>query len=159
MPWEQAIQVRKGNIVKLRGAGLYFKIPFIDSVYVQTTRLRMIDGSMQTMSTKDGLTVTIKCVLGYAIADIRVLYDTLYHPEMTLQSMVMGLIGEYVRANNVADISPPGIEKVMKDGIDEQKYGLKDVSVRVTTFAVVKTFRLIQDGSYLGDSLKMDPKT
>lgn len=54
MPWEQALRIRKGSKVTLLGAGLYFKIPFIDAVYVQTTRMRMIDTPMQTMSTKDG---------------------------------------------------------------------------------------------------------
>lgn len=158
MPWEQAIHVRRGNRVHLRGAGLYFKIPFIDSVYIQTTRMRMVDTPMQTMSTKDGQTITIKSALGYTIADIRALYDTLFHPEMTLNSMVMGYISEYVRANNVADISPSNIELTLLGKIDEAKYGLKDVTVKITTFAVVKTYRLIQDGSSLYEGLNMDSK-
>jgi regulator of protease activity HflC (stomatin/prohibitin superfamily) len=157
MPWEQAIHIRKGDIVKLRGAGLYFKIPFIDSVYIQTTRMRMVDTPMQTMSTKEGLTVTIKSVLGYTIADIRVLYDSLYHPEMTLNSMVMSYISEYVRANNVSDISPFSIEEALSGKIDGLKDGLKDVTVKITTFAVVKTYRLIQDGCSLYENSNMQP--
>ncbi len=157
MPWEQAIRVRKGNITKVLNAGLYLKIPFIDSVYIQTTRMRMIDIPMQTLSTIDGNTITIKSAIGYTINDIMILYNSLYHPEMSLSSMVMGYIGEYVRKNAIAEITPENISLSVNSQINQENYGLKDVSVRITTFAIVKTFRLIQDGSSLYENLSMCP--
>lgn len=159
MPWEQAIHVRRGNRAKVKGPGLYLQIPFIDRVYLQTTRMRMVDVPMQTMSTKDGSTVTVKSCLGYAIADIEKLYQTLFHPEMTLCSMVQGRVGEYIRENIVADITPGKIERAVNDIVKSDDYGLKDVNVRITTFAIVKTFRLMQDGSNLYDNLNMSPVT
>lgn len=158
MPWEQALLIRKGKNVRLLGAGLYLKVPFIDSVYIQTTRMRMVDTPMQTVSTRDGNTVTIKAVIGYTIADIQVLYNKLYHPEMTLNSMSMGFIGEFVRSSLTSEITPTNIEAHVNANIKASDYGLKDLVVKITTFAVVKTFRLIQDGSYLGEGLNMDPK-
>ena len=158
MPWEQAIFIRRGKAVKLLGAGMYLKIPFIDTVYIQTTRMRLIDTPMQTMSTKDGNTVTIKSALGYTINDIQALYNTLFHPEMTLNSMSMGFIGEFVIENLIADISPASLEAYVNSKINAANYGLKDLSIRITTFAVVRTYRLIQDGSYLGEGLNMEPK-
>jgi regulator of protease activity HflC (stomatin/prohibitin superfamily) len=158
MPWEQAILVRRGRAVRLLNAGLYLKIPFLDMVYIQTTRMRMVDTPMQTMSTKDGSTVTIKSAIGYTIDNIQVLYNTLYHPEMTLNSMAMGSIGEFVRSNDLADMSPSTIEAFVNGNIIASKYGLRDFSIRITTFAAVKTFRLIQDGSGLYENLNMEPK-
>lgn len=81
MPWEQAIRIRRGKTVRLLGAGLYLKIPFIDAVYIQTTRMRMVDMPIQTVSTQDGTTLTIKAVIGYSIKDVQLLYNTLYHPD------------------------------------------------------------------------------
>ena len=156
MPWEQAIRVRRGRESKLLGAGLYLKIPFIDSVYIQTTRMRMIDTPMQTMSTKDGSTITIKTAVGYTIADVEKLYSTLYHPEMTLNSMAMGCIGEYVRSNNLLDISPSLVESYVNGKITGSDYGLSGLSIKITTFAAVKTFRLIQDSSGLYEGLQME---
>jgi regulator of protease activity HflC (stomatin/prohibitin superfamily) len=158
MPWEQALRIRRGKQVRLLNAGLYFKIPFLDAVYVQTTRMRMIDTAMQTMSTKDGTTITVKSAIRYIISDIQTLYTTLYHPEMTLSSMTMGFVGEYVRSNEISEIAPSKIEEFVNDKMDATRYGLKDLSIKITTFAAVKTFRLIQDGSYLGEGLNMDPK-
>lgn len=157
MPWEQALHIRKGKKVKLLGAGIYLKVPFIDTVFTQTTRMRMIDTPMQTISTKDGNTLTIKSVIGYTISDIQVLYNTLYHPEMTLTSMIMGYAGEFTRDRVINEISPPLIEEFINSKIEASDYGLKDLSIKITTFAIVKTFRLIQDGSYLGEGLNMQP--
>ena len=69
-PWEQAVFVRLGKNVKVLHGGFYFKIPFIDQVYIQSIRLRAIDMPIQTISTKDGKTITIKSVMNYAINDI-----------------------------------------------------------------------------------------
>ena len=158
MPWEQAIFIRAGKRVRLVGAGIYFRIPFIDAVYVQTTRMRMMESAMQTISTKDGSSITIKSAIGYTIKDVMLVYNTLYHPEMTISSMVMGEIGEYLRINNIEDITPIKIEEFVNKKINGSQYGLSDLNVKITTFAIVKTFRLIQDGSYMNEGLNMNPK-
>lgn len=157
MPWEQAILIRKGKLSKLLDKGLYLKIPFIDTVFIQTIRMRMIDAPVQTVSSKDGHTITIKCTIGYKIHDILKLYETLYHPEMTLTGMTMGFIGEYVRDNNIIDITPKQIQEFIAGKINAVEYGLKDLEIKITTFANVKTFRIINDNSWLAENLKMDP--
>jgi hypothetical protein len=158
MPWEQAIRIRRGRTTRLLGAGLYLKVPFIDAVYIQTTRMRMVDMPIQTVSTQDGTTLTIKAVIGYSIKDVQLLYNTLYHPEMTLNSMAMGHIGEYVRGNSIANISPLKIEEFVNSKIIASDYGLDKMTIRITTFAGVKTFRLIQDHSGMYEGLNMEPK-
>lgn len=158
MPWEQAILVRRGKHVKNLGAGFYFKIPFLDTVYMQTVRTRMVDIPMQTMSTKDGQTITIKSFMSYAIEDINKLYQTLYHPEMTLASLAMGKIGEVIRDNDVKEITPGKIEEAVNGQIKSEDYGLKDVIVKITTFAIVRSYRIMQEGSYLQEGLNMSPK-
>jgi len=156
MPWEQAIRVRKGNIVRVLGAGLYFKIPFLYSIYIQTTRMRMVDMPMQTMSTKDGHAITVKASYGYTIFDIFKLYKSLFHPEITMASMIMGDVSEYIRTKNIEDVKPNELSDYVNGKVKEFDYGLKDVSVRITTFAIVKTFRLMQDHSSMYDNLNME---
>src|SRR5688572_20343223 len=81
MPWEQAVFIRAGKSHKTLGKGIYFKIPFLDVVYIQTTRRRMIEAPMQTVTTKDGHAITIKAGVSYKIVDMFKLYNSLYHPE------------------------------------------------------------------------------
>lgn len=157
MPWEQAIRVRAGKKVKVLGEGIYFRIPFIDAVYTQTTRMRTVEIPMQTISSRNGISITVKSYIGYTIANILTLYKELYHPEATLGSIVMGAISEYVRDHDLNEMSQSKIEFIINERVKSVDYGLKDISFRITTFAVVKTFRLIQDSSYMyGGDLKME---
>ena len=156
MPWEQAIFVRKGSDVRLLKKGIYFKIPFIDMVYIQTIRTRTLDLSIQTTSTKDGKAITVKSIINYSIGDMYKLYNTMAHPELSLAGMVMGSIAEQIRSNDSKDLSPLKIESLINEEINKNDYGLKDLSVKITSWAEVKTFRLIQDGSWQGETIEMN---
>lgn len=153
-PWEQAIHVRRGKVAKVKGPGFYWQIPFVDKVFIQTTRMRMMDVPMQTMSSKDGSAITVKSVIGYSIIDVLKVYQTLYHPEVTLGSMVQSGVGQFIRENLTSAITPAGIEEYVK--IDGDQYGIGNVTVKITTFAIVKVFRLMQDNSTMYDGLNMN---
>jgi len=158
-PWEQGLRVRRGKTTTKLTGGLYFRIPYIDSVYVQETRLRMIALCMQTLTTKDGKTVTINSSLGYSIQDIEQLYQTLYHPEGTISNMAMSESSDFVFVNNLTDITPKQIEDAVLAKLNAGQYGLQFEYFKITNFAAVRTFRLIQDGqSWVDNSLKMDEK-
>ncbi len=158
-PWEQGIRVRGGKNTKKLNPGMHFKIPYYDSVYVQETRLRMIQICLQTLTTKDLKTITINSSLGYSITNIELLYNTLFHPEGTISNMAMSEISEFVFKNNLSDISPDEIQKSVLNKLNEKNYGLKFEYFRITNFAHVRTFRLIQDSqSWVDNSLKMSDK-
>lgn len=158
-PWEQAIHVHRGKRTRVLGQGMYFNIPFIDQVYIQTTRMRTIEVPMQNVTTKDGICVSLTSYISYSIADIMVLYKSLYHPERTLSMVMQGYVSEYIREHEYKDITLPKVEEYCSSKIASFDYGLKDIMFRVTTFAAVKTFRLIQDNSYnYSEGLKMEAK-
>jgi len=86
-PWQQGIRVRAGKNTKILFPGVYFRIPYVDSVYVQESRLRIASMPIQTCTSKDLKTVTINASIGYSISCIKTLYNTLYHPEITITNM------------------------------------------------------------------------
>lgn len=156
MPWEQAVHIRMGNRVKVIGAGLHVRIPFIDRVYVQTTRVRVMQGPPQTVSTKDGKTVTIATNIGYAIEDILKLYQTLYHAEMTLSNIMQGIMSDEVFSRNIADCTPSILEAVLREKLTGSQFGLRFDYMKITSFAVVRTYRLIQDSHWTPNALETD---
>lgn len=158
MPWEQAIFVKRGKSSELLTAGLYFKIPFVDFVFIQTCRMRMIDCAVQTVSTKDSKTITIKSCIGYSIGDMKVLYNKMAHPEITLSSMSMSYVAEYIRNATIEEATPEKVEKFVNEKLNAESFGLKDVMVKITSWADVKTFRLIQDNSWVAETLNMEAK-
>lgn len=158
-PWEQGIRVRRGKQIKKLNGGIYFRIPYLDSVYIQETRLRVITLNIQTLMSKDTKTITINSSLGYSITNLELLYKTLFHPEATISNMAMSEISDFIFKNNLEDINPAKIEKSVLDKLNAENYGLKFEYFRLTNFAVVKTFRLIQDNqTWVDNGLDMNNK-
>lgn len=157
-PWEQGIRTRNGNSTKLLNKGIYFKLPYFDSVYVQESRLRIGDTPTQTVTTKDGKTITISSAIGYSIDNIEQLYNTLYHPETTISNISSSETATYIFSKNADEINPTEIEKVVLEKLNSLDYGLKFEYFKITSFAIARTYRLIQDAQWGVESLNMSTK-
>lgn len=158
MPFEQGIRIRFGKHVKKLTAGTYLKIPFFDTVYVQVNSLRVTVLPVQTVTTKDNVTLSITASGEYSIQDIEKLYHQLYNPEMSVANIILGEIANYVRTHDVIECAPEKIEKAVLGNIKSQDYGLGEIRVIIIGFAIVKTYRLIQDSHWMPDSLNVEKK-
>lgn len=157
-PWQTGIRVRNGNKIKKLEKGIYFRIPYFDSVFIQESRLRVGEVPIQTLTSKDLQTLTVSSSFGYSVKDIETLYNTLYHPEETLQNIAMSEVANFVFTNDIKDVTPDSIEKAVLSKFNDNDYGLNFEYFKVANFAVVKTFRLIQDQSYSYSRLDMESK-
>lgn len=155
-PWEQCVFVRCGKHAKVLKGGIYLRIPFIDQVFVQSVRLRTIDLPIQTITTNKGIAITVKAMIGYSIKDIFKLYNTISHPDLTLAGIVMGSIARQISQKNNIDIK--SIEDEAIKDISSDKYGIGDVFIQITSWAEVKTYRLIQDQSCMWEGANMNEK-
>lgn len=145
MPWELAIRVRLGKQRQRLGPGLSFRIPYADVIFKQSVRLRFATTMPQTVSTRDGFTLTVSGQLGYTIVDIDKLYDTLQQGENALRAMAQGAIARYVFDHNLGDCAPAQIEIGVARMLQLGDCGLEYHTLQLTTFCRVKTYRLIMD--------------
>lgn len=152
-PWEQAVFVRLGKNIKVLNSGFYFKIPFIDKVYIQSVRLRVVDLPMQTITTKDGVTITLKMMLKYSITDIYKLYNSISMPDSTLAGIIMAKIATYLREVTSTEISFIVLENDVNNILKASNFGLGNLEVNITSWAIVKTFRILQDQSWVFEGL------
>ena len=157
-PWQTGIRVRLGCKVKKLSGGIYFRLPYFDSVFIQESRLRSTEMPMQTLTSKDLKTITLNSSFGYSIINIEALYNTLYHPEKTLQNIAMNEMATFIWNNDLQDITPEAIEEAVLIKLVEKYYGIQFEYFKITNFAVVKTFRLIQDQSWISDGFTTDEK-
>ena len=157
-PWEQALRVRCGKKVAELGGGLHLRIPLLDRFFVQSVRLRITDCPIQTVTTKDGSTITLKAQLGYRIENLKLLYDTLHDAEGTIMNIAQMEIADHVCENTVVDLGITEIVSAAQDGLAERlaAYGLGDVSVSITDFAIVKTYRLITQDIWVNSGKALD---
>lgn len=160
MPWEQAIRIRFGDDVKLLKAGFYFKIPFADIIYCQTTRLRMIQIPLQTVSTKDRQIISITLAGGYHVIDMLQMFNTCQHPEMVVSNIIMSSVSEKVSSLRLEELSPSIIETYVQENINKvgEEYGLGKFEASVIGYAVVRTYRLIMDNHYMREESFLDIK-
>jgi len=157
-PWETGIRVRFGRHVKVLTKGIFFRIPYFDSLYIQENRLRVASMPVQTLTSSDLKTITINGAVGYTIKDIRTLYETLYHPETTIINVTMSEVADFCFKKELKDITPQAIEEAVLKKLNADDYGLNFEYFRITNFAVVRTFRLIQDQSWISEGLTMNSK-
>ena len=144
VPWEQAIRVRMGKTITMLNAGIHFQIPFIDRVYIQNVRERVTATTSQTLTTRDGVTISLCAALRFEIVDIRPLYTRLHQANQTICQIVEGAFSEYIITNDVEACIPEKIIAFVKAQIDLSEYGLNLTALFLTDFAKVRTYRLIQ---------------
>lgn len=144
-PWELGLRVRLGKHRTLLRPGLHFRIPYVDSVFKQSIRLRWTTLCSQTVTTRDGHTLTMSGQLGYEIADIDKLYDTLHQAENAIRSIAQGAVSRHVHANELSACRPQDVEAGASATMDLSQYGLTYRALQLTTFCRVKTYRIIND--------------
>lgn len=69
LPWEVVIRCRMGKHVKSWGPGWHFRIPFVDTLQVVNTRLRVRISPNQTLTTKDGQPLSVAFTCWEQVAD------------------------------------------------------------------------------------------
>jgi regulator of protease activity HflC (stomatin/prohibitin superfamily) len=158
-PWESAVRVRLGNRVAVLGPGVHLRIPYVDDVFQQSVRMRIATVPTQTVTTWDNRTLTLGATIGFQIVDVLRLYQTLHHPEGTIVNMVLEAIAGEVARTPASELQPASLAHRAASELDLERFGLGAVTVRITDFAFVRTYRLIQDqrwGNYGdGDALNI----
>lgn len=158
-PWEQAVRVRLGKYVRVLKAGIHLRIPFIDLIYRQSTRLRFTDLPVQTITTIDGHTVTLSGTIGYTIVDIKKLYETLHHADDTIMNLAQAALAKAVRKRRLEDCDSEAIEEYVSNDVVLDRYGLGNVQFSLLEFAKVRVFRIIDSQRWSsGDRLNTVPE-
>lgn len=142
-PWEQALRIRLGDKIIKHEGGLHFKVPYIDFIFKQNTRLRLSEVPAQTVTTLDGKTITLSGALSYRVGDVEPLYMALHMAENTLTRQVHGIISRYIAWHEYAECSPEQVMTHVDSKLDMDKYGLEDAAYILKDFAVVRTYRFI----------------
>lgn len=154
-PWEQAVRVRCGRYTTVLKGGIYFKIPVLDTYYVQSTRFRLSGQDKQTVGSLDKVAVTFSISIGYSIEDILKLYQTLHHAEDTIKNIVRSATSHYIATHAIADITQEKMTKDLNTSLDFSSNGLGNLQVFIADLVTVKAYRLIGDYMYgnHGDAL------
>jgi len=146
--WEEAIILRNGKYIKTVKPGLYFKIPFFDSVWKHTIITQSIDIPPQSITTADGENVVVKGIIRFSIIDIKTFLTTITKPQDVLTDTTGGMIREIIedtRWVNIIDIDKRLTSEV---GKFVKKWGIKVEKVTLTDLQIANSIRIIQDSTH-----------
>ncbi len=138
--WEKAAIVRFGNIEKIEGTGLHFRVPLIDSIMRVDIRTQTVDLMGQQAITRDNISVIIDAVVFMQIEDperlILGIQDYRVAVSKYAQTAIRNIIGTYnlddllSSREEVAGRLKEEIDLLVKDwGIDITRAGLQDISL------------------------------
>lgn len=144
-PWEEGVRVRLGKTSKKLCPGIHFRIPWLDRVYVQSTRIRILTETGQTITTADGKVLTLAVNVEFRISDVQRMFLSVSDPEMVILGKVAGLVAELVSTTSSEGLTPKKIEEHASGKISADEWGLSGIKVMVTNFAYVRTYRLLQN--------------
>jgi len=146
--WEEAIILRFGKFYKSVKPGIYFKIPFFDSVWKHIVITQSIDIPPQSVTTADGENVVVKGIVRFSIIDIKTFLTTITQPQDVLTDTTGGMIREIIedtRWINVIDIDKRLTSEV---GKFVKKWGIKVEKVTLTDLQIANSIRVIQDSTH-----------
>lgn len=133
--WERAVVLRLGRFQAVKGPGIIFLIPIIDSARIVDTRIVTMDVPKQEAMTGDNVPVTVDAVVLFKVVDpmnaVIKITDYIRTSSLIAQTTLRSVIGQAELDDLLARRDK--INERLQTIIDEQTeaYGVKVVSVEV----------------------------
>jgi regulator of protease activity HflC (stomatin/prohibitin superfamily) len=141
---QSACILRFGKFHRVLNRGIFFKMPFADSVYqfyivTQTTHL-----NPQTLTTKDGKSVVVKAIVRFHIENIKDYTLRVWDAHDAIGDTVQGIINNSVKNLDWSKVLN-GIEEDATQKAHEilSEWGIKVEKITLSDLALIKTIRII----------------
>lgn len=157
MPWERAARIRLGSRVVIWESGWHIKLPFVDEVVPMNTRLRIADTGTQTLTTRDGMTLTVGLAIGFRIDDPLDVLLRMQHPESSCSALAASVAASIVSATTRAALSVVLLETHVLAALRQDTPYTFDF-VRVRDFAYARTYRLLNENAYRGGGVTIEER-
>lgn len=147
--WEHGLHLRCGKIKRELRCGMYFKIPFLDSVFVKHKRIQDVVISQINFTTKDDEQITVSAAAFFRISNVRDFYNGYAEPLSIVDGIIKNEINSYFLSIDYFEFSSNNLESTVLEAIKSIKgKGILFNDFKLTTFSNAKTYRLITDKLY-----------
>jgi regulator of protease activity HflC (stomatin/prohibitin superfamily) len=146
--WDQAVVLRNGKFRKVVGAGLYFKIPFFDSIWRYTVITQSIDIPPQSVTTADGKNVVVKGIIRFSVVDIKAFLLNITQPADVLTDTTGGMIREIIEDTEWSGLIDIDKKLTSEVGKFVKRWGIKVERVTLTDLQIANSIRIIQDATH-----------
>lgn len=154
--WNGAVQLRFGKWVRDLSGGIYFKIPFFDSIIETPVITQSVNLPSQTLTTLDEESIVLKSIIRYRVNNIRTYLLNVMHANDVLIDTTQGIIRDVVEMttwNDLVDVNSQITNEVKEFVI---KWGIEVEAVTITDLGIVKSFRIFGDEGHKTTILPTD---
>lgn len=145
LPWERGVRVRWAKHKTVLDPGVYWKIPWVDRVWPINSRLRFTSFPAQTITTRDGKTMTVGGVIGFRITDPVAAMMTFQQPEYSCAALVQASVANYISGRDAVELDKQELESEAVQQLKEATDGITFEFVTVSDWANVRAIRLMQE--------------
>lgn len=143
-PWERAIRTRLGRNPIVLDAGIHWKLPLTDSVFVINSRQRAYPFPSQTLWSKDGKSITAAGLVIFRVSDPFEAHMAMKEPEMICAAFAQAAITEYVSTHDLSEMRVEELRQYVLDALGAVP-GVAFDDVTITEFGAFRTIRLLQE--------------
>jgi regulator of protease activity HflC (stomatin/prohibitin superfamily) len=154
--WNGAVHLRFGKWIGTLEPGLYFKIPFFDSIIECPVITQSINLPSQTLTTFDEQSIVLKSIIRYRVSNVRTYLLKVMHATDVLIDTTQGMIRDVVeltRWDDLVDVNSQITNEVREFVV---KWGIEVEAVTITDLGIVKSFRIFGDEAHKTTILPTD---
>jgi len=154
--WNGAVQLRFGKWVRNLSGGIYFKIPFFDSIIECPVITQSVNLPSQTLTTLDDESIVLKSIIRYRVSNIQTYLLGVMHANDVLIDTTQGIIRDVVEMttwNDLVDVNSQITNEVKEYVV---RWGIEVEAVTITDLGIVKSFRIFGDEGHKTTILPTD---
>ena len=154
--WNGAVQLRFGKWVRNLSGGIYFKIPFFDSIIECPVITQSVNLPSQTLTTLDDESIVLKSIIRYKVSNIQTYLLNVMHANDVLIDTTQGMIRDVVELTTWEDLVD--VNETITDKVKEYvvRWGIEVEAVTITDLGIVKSFRIFGDEAHKTTILPTD---
>ncbi len=149
--WNSALHLRFGIFRRTLKPGIYFKIPFLDSIIETAVITQSVNLPAQTLTTLDEQGIVLKAIIRYKVSDVKKYLLSVMHANDVLIDTTQGIIRDIVEVTNWEDLVDVNRKLTTEVKTYVKRWGIEIEAITITDLGIVKTFRI------LGDDKKIVP--
>jgi regulator of protease activity HflC (stomatin/prohibitin superfamily) len=146
-PYEGGVVTRLGKYKRTVGSGIVWYLPLgIDEVTKENVATETAEMGTQSLTTKDGKTIQVACVITYHIFDCKRYLLDVEDASDALTDAASGYITDQVASTTWAQIRKPGFSTSLKPHIQRQarKWGIAVTNLQFSDLVCCATIRVLQ---------------
>lgn len=141
---------------RVLGAGLYFHIPVLDSIVVDSQQERVLNLAninIITSDQSDPVPISVSCNLRYRLVDFYKAYTAVHDYEASLKDYTLAILSTASRGRMLKDYQDPAMLSDLEKKVElelralvTERWGLEIFKLYITDVVPSSTNRLILDG-------------